>query len=293
MGGVRARGVSSAAVPGVVCRRTRALHLTGPAFRAFASSQRPRQLNMVVSRQGSLAWSFPAGYSMKVSLKVWLDRLKDEDEAVRKRARRTFCAMSPADKKAVPELIDALNSGDKVARYWATRGLSGIGPAAKAAVPSLTEALHTEDSDFRFWVVTALSSIGSEAQAAIPPLIELLHDPVFGIRQAVADSLIRIDPEANGVVPALVETLDKDENEFVREEVIRALGQIATPQSLRALVNALVDRNPDVRRYAAIGLKMLGFKAKPVIQDVRKALASKLDNIMRGDLEIALKRMEG
>jgi HEAT repeat protein len=229
---------------------------------------------------------------MKVSLKVWLDRLKDENETVRKRATRTFCAMSPADEKAVPELIDALNSGDNVARYWATRGLSGIGPAAKAAVPSLTEALHTDDADFRFWVVTALSSIGKEAQDAVPRLLELLQDPVFGIRQAVADALMQINPEANGVVPALVETLDTDENEFVREEVIRALGQVATPQSLRALVNSLGDRNPDVRRWAAIGLKMLGAKAKPVIQDVRKALATDLDDIMRDDLEIALQRME-
>lgn len=229
---------------------------------------------------------------MKVSLRVWLDRLKDDDEAVRKRARRTFCAMSPTDVRAVPELIDALNSGDTVFRYWATRGLSGIGPAAKAAVPPLTEALHADDSDFRFWVVTALASIGKDAKGAIPRLIERLHDPVFGIRQAVADALIRIDPEANGVVSALVETLDKDDNEFVREEVIRALGQVATPQTLRALVNALVDRNPGVRGWAAIGIKMLGFKARPVIEDVRKALATDLDEIMRDDLEIAMKRME-
>ena len=80
--------------------------------------------------------------------------------------------------------------------------------------------------------------------------------------------------------------------EFVREEVVRALGQVATPQTLRALVNALGDRNSDVQRWAAIGLKMLGIKAKPVIEDVRKALATDLDDITRGDLEIALKRME-
>jgi HEAT repeat protein len=229
---------------------------------------------------------------MKGSVNAWLDRLKDDEEAVRKRARRIFCGLTPADKKVVPELIEALNSGDTVFRYWATRGLSAIGPAANTAVPSLIAVLETDDDDFRFWVVTALSSIGSEARNAVPRLIGLLRDPVFGIRSAVADALVKIDPEADAIVPALLETLETDENEFVREQVTRQLGRVGTPQAVDALVAALGDRNTDVRRYAAIGLKILGSKAKHAIADVRKALATKLDNIMRADLEIALQRME-
>jgi HEAT repeat protein len=185
-----------------------------------------------------------------------------------------------------------LNSGDTVFRYWATRGLSAIRPAANTAVPSLIAALEAHDPDFRFWVVTALSSIGSEARTAVPRLFGLLRDPAFGIRQAVAHALGQIDPEADALVPALLETLAADENEFVREEVIRALGRVGTPQAVNALVAALGDRDNDVRRWAAIGLKMLGSKAKHAIEDVRKALATNLDDIVRADLEIALQRME-
>ena len=45
------------------------------------------------------------GYSMKGSVHVWLDRLKNENETVRKRAKRTFCELTPADKNVVPELV--------------------------------------------------------------------------------------------------------------------------------------------------------------------------------------------
>ncbi len=229
---------------------------------------------------------------MAKSVKLWFGRLHDNDESLRRGARRVLAGLTPADKKAVPDLLVYLKSNDPTSRYWAARGLSGVGPDAKDAVPALIESLKDENEDCRFWAVTALSSIGAEALDAIPPLIGLLRDSVFGVRAAVAGALVRIAPTAESVLHALVEMLETDENEYVREEVIRALGKIGTAGAVSALVNALNDRNLDVRRYAAIGLKMLGSKAKQAIPEIKRIMTTDLSDGVRGDLEIALNRME-
>jgi HEAT repeat protein len=230
---------------------------------------------------------------MNPSAKFWLSQLNDGIESVRDGARRALCSLTPDDREDVPDLIEALDGSDPVLGYWAARGLSGIGPAALEALPALTTALSAKDSDVRFWAVTALSSVGPPARSAIPRLTEMLDDPVFGVRQAVTGALVRIAPTDDAVSAALVGTLRTDGNEGVREEAVGALGRAGTPSAVNALADALADHNLGVRRYAAIGLKMLGSRAGAAIDRVRRALASAPDESVRIQLEVALSRMEG
>jgi HEAT repeat protein len=170
--------------------------------------------------------------------------------------------------------------------------LSGIGPDAQAAVPALIESLSDKDDDCRFWAVTALSSIGPAAADALPPLIEHLEDPAFGIRQAVADALSRIAPTATQVVPALVTTLARDDNPYVREEVVRVLGHLGTPEAVAALIGTLTDPSSEVRRYTVIGLKMLGAKAKEASEALQTLMENETDEGVRSQAKVALRRME-
>lgn len=211
---------------------------------------------------------------MAKSPKVWLPKLKAQDENVRKSARRYFCSFTPKDKAAVPDLIETLESGDSVFGYWAARALSGIGPEAKGAVPALITTLGSDDPDVRFWAVTALSSIGSEAKGAIPMLIDLFQDPVFGVRQAVADALVRIDPTGSPVISMLVNVLKKDESKWVRQKIVQMLGHTESPRAVPALAEALADQDPDVRRYAVIALKVLGPAAKEAIPAIKAFLTT-------------------
>lgn len=225
------------------------------------------------------------------SITLWLSRLTDSSEAVRKRAQRAFCSLTPNHSRLVPQLVAVVEGGDPVLGFWAARGLSGIGPAAADAVPALIVALDTPDAQFRFWVATALWSIGPTARDAIPKLVTLLDDPAPWVRQAVATGLVEIAPGDDAAATPLIERLSTDVSESVRVEFIRALGRSGSPRAVLALGKALSDRNHEVQRVAAIHLKVLGSRAKAAIDDIRKALTAGLAEGVRLDLEIALNRI--
>jgi len=192
---------------------------------------------------------------MDESPTVWLDRLKHADDGVRHRAKLALGGLSPADKDAAPELVDALSRGD---------------------------------AETRFWAATALARLRSEARDALPALVERLTDPAFGSRQAAAHALGRIGPEADPAAPALVRTLKADRNGFVRQDVVRALGEIGTPAAGDALAGALDDRDPEVRRCAAVALKALGPKAKGAAPALRRRLAGETTRAVRDQIKAAL-----
>lgn len=192
---------------------------------------------------------------MDESPTVWLDRLKHADDGVRHRAKLVLGGLTPADKDAVAELVDALNR---------------------------------DDAETRFWAATALARLRSEACDAVPALVERLNDPAYGNRQAAAHALGRIGPEADPAVPALVRTLKADRNGFVRQDVVRALGEIGTPAAVDALAGALDDRDPEVRRCAAVALKTLGPKAKGAAQALSRRLGGETKRTVRDQIEAAL-----
>ena len=229
---------------------------------------------------------------MAKSLKLWFSRLHDKDENKRRQAKSVLAGLTPDDKKCIPDLLAYLKCNDSAHRYWAARGLSAIGPHAKDAASTLIDALRDKDDDCRFWAIIALSSIGPAAKDATPRLIEHLHDRAFGIRQAAAAALSVINPAAREVVPALVRVLASDKNNYVREEIVRALGKIGTKGAVAALIGALTDDSRDVRWYAAIGLKMLGARAKEAKKALQTLMANESDELIRSQAEVALRRMQ-
>lgn len=195
---------------------------------------------------------------MRVSPEVWLARLKNKDENTHHEAKRFLGGLTPSDREYVP---------------------------------GLTQALKSDDSEFRFWAATALACIRSEARDAVPELIALLQDEVFGNRQSAAHALGCIGPAANPAVPELVKALSGDRNMLVRQEIVRALGGIGTPEAITALIGALADPDQDVRRYAVISLKMLGSEAKEAIPALKQIMMSEKDQGIRDQVEAALKLM--
>jgi HEAT repeat protein len=90
----------------------------------------------------------------------------------------------------------------------------------------------------------------------------------------------------------LVKTLESDENQYVREEIVRALGRIGTADAVAALIGTLTDRSNDVRWEAAIGLKMLGRKAKKAREALQNLMIIESDENIRSQAEAALRRMK-
>ncbi len=195
---------------------------------------------------------------MKESPRVWLTRLKHEKADIRYEAKLLLGGLTPDDADYVPELIQALKG---------------------------------EDSECRFWAATALACIGSGAKDAVPEMIDLLQDQVLGNRQAAAHSLGCIGLDADPAVPALEKTLQHDRNQYVRREVVRALGGIGTQKAVAALIGALNDPDPGVRRCAVISVKILGSRAKEAIPALRHIMTKEKDQEIRRRAEAALRLM--
>src|SRR5581483_5287964 len=107
-------------------------------------------------------------------------------------------------------------------------------------------AMKNEDSVVRFWAITGAAEVAVEQ--TVPALRLALKDVAPSVRIAAADSLFRLG-KPDEAVPALREAL-KSENEYVRLAAINVLdrmGEKARP-ALEDFKKALKDSNQYVVR---------------------------------------------
>src|SRR5262249_54172830 len=105
----------------------------------------------------------------------------------------------------------------------------------------LIEALKNPDEMVRAAAAMKIGWLAPPMVEAIGALIELLDDPRFGNRQHATAALGHMGEAAEVVVPALARRLGVDDNEFVRGEICRALGEIGTEAAVTTLIPALKD----------------------------------------------------
>ena len=86
-----------------------------------------------------------------------------------------------------------------------------------------------QDQDVRAHAAWALGSIGEDAKDAVPALTQALQDPE--VRGDATEALVQMGKDA---VPALVQAL-QDQNEYVRLHAAWALGEMGTPEALKAV----------------------------------------------------------
>ena len=91
-----------------------------------------------------------------------VQKLKDKDKEVRRKAASTLGAMGLDAEEAVPALIEAFKDQDEDVRGSAADALGKIGPAAEEAVPALIAARKDADKAVRFAAELALYRIRGE-----------------------------------------------------------------------------------------------------------------------------------
>ncbi|MGE3852726.1 MAG: HEAT repeat domain-containing protein, partial [Planctomycetota bacterium] len=148
-------------------------------------------------------------------------------------------------------------------RRRAATALGSFGPLARTAVPALQALLADEYPHNREAAATSLGKIGRDAAAAAPKLKQMVvGDPHRHARHAALLALLALRLARADIAPTLVTAL-ADENEFVRADAAKALGELGDPgDSGPAVVAGLTARlaDPDVwvRGAAAGSLAQLG-----------------------------------
>ena len=185
--------------------------------------------------------------------------LENGDDSERYEAAEQLKEMGPWAAPAVPALIKALRDEDWANRSNVAEALGEVGPKAVNAIPALTKALQNdEDSIVQSNAAEALGKIGNPN--AIPILISALENEDDSVRRSAVDALEGFGHKAKTAVPALVRAVKNDKaNGWVAASALGAIDAegISTP----VLIEALGNSNSRMRRFAAIGLRLIGPKA--------------------------------
>jgi len=216
-----------------------------------------------------------------------------EQEAVRSARERLVFALRDGDvtvreaaAKALrhfPEARDGLVSslaGDRNpnAREYAALALESFEPD-KAATEVLLKALQDEDAAVRKAAAQALKK-----QAQVP------EDPELRIRFLCAGQNWKELRKQGVAATDSLKVLLRDRNEDVRRSVVETLGAIRAAGAVRELGISLSDSHQDVRREAAVALRLIGDPA--ALDALRTALPKEGFREVKAEIERTIQKLE-
>ncbi len=184
------------------------------------------------------------------------------------------------DAQTLATAIDQLVSFDFPTRTNAARVVRRT-PAAEAIPALATAARSHKDGYVRYRALVLLAGFGEAT--ATDTMRALIADPNDRVR-AVVYAWFERHPVAE-VYPILIEALDKEQSEFVRPALTRALAAAHQDPAVRAAVTPLITRGEDYFRGSVI--EALGdyraVWAAPIIAEV-----AKLDGPLQDDAITAI-----
>jgi HEAT repeat protein len=179
--------------------------------------------------------------------------------------------------------INNLGKFDAATRIAAARTVRRAPPAQ--AVPALMDAVRTDaDGYVRFRALVLLSGFNDPRTRDV--MLAALNDPNDRLR-TVAYAYFEYNPEPE-MAARLLKALDKEESEFVRPALTRALAAYGSDTAVRAALTRLVMQGQDLFRSAvieAIGDYRATYALEPVMQ------VAKLDGPLQDDAVLALGKL--
>jgi HEAT repeat protein len=162
-----------------------------------------------------------------------------------------------ADERVLDPLIAALANPNWIVRMHAAKALGRIKDVR--AIEPLIPLLQDKVKAVREEIATALADIGDPA---LPSLLEALKHPEWLVRLHAVEALGK-SRSAEAVEP-LLWVLFNDHDQAVREDVVRALGQLGDDRAMEFLVTAM--KEPGLRTLAVEALGKIGDRrAVPVL----------------------------
>jgi HEAT repeat protein len=177
--------------------------------------------------------------------------------SVRKDAIIALGKIGPA---AAPALLPLLSHVHPGVRQAAAKALGSAGVRGAKAIKALSGLLQDEDVEVRRTVVTALRSAERDA---LPALLEALKDADEEVQTRAILGLSRYGPE---IVPVLLKAYSACRADN-RRYILQLLGEHgpAASEALPLLEEALLHRDHELRRAAAVTLGKIGPAALPAL----------------------------
>ncbi|OGW70307.1 MAG: hypothetical protein A3A88_04335 [Nitrospirae bacterium RIFCSPLOWO2_01_FULL_62_17] len=173
--------------------------------------------------------------------------LRDQNLTVQESAAAILASIG--DARVADQLIAALTSADWVVRMHAAKALGRIGDAK--AIPALMPLLQDKVKAVREEISGALARLGP---AAIPVLVEALTHQEWLVRLHAVESMGKTkSPDA---VDPLLRLLFNDRDSSLREDAVRALGEIGDARAVEFLLTAI--KEPGLRPLVAEALGKIG-----------------------------------
>lgn len=217
----------------------------------------------------------------------------DDDARVRARAAMTWGRL--AGRQAIPRLTEMLDDRVVHVRHCALLGLGATGEidATRELLALVDDPKSARDVSAHASSV-AMMSLAIGRHYGMPDLVERYVDDVLETVDRKDDDRLAsaafvydaLSPSDRLRRHALAVAGDDRFDVIARCNALMSLGKSADVTATSTLVEALDDRDVDVRRAAAIGLTRHG--DRPLVADLTAALAEENDAVARGHLVIAL-----
>ncbi len=184
--------------------------------------------------------------------------LSDPQVGVQESASAVLASI--ADGRVLAPLIASLGNRDWIVRMHAAKALGRI--KDPSALEPMIPLLQDKVKAVREEATVALAAIGD---AAIPSLLEALRHAEWLVRLHAVEALGKM--RSSAAVEPLLSVLFNDQDQAIREDVVRALGQIGDGRAVEFLVTAM--KEPGLRTLAVEALGRIGDRrAVPVLINV-------------------------
>ena len=186
--------------------------------------------------------------------------LADPELSVQEAASSVLASI--ADGRVRDPLIKALNSHDWIVRMHAVKALGRLKDSE--SVPALCPLLQDKVKAVREEVSSALAAIG---EAAIPSLLDALAHEEWLVRLHAVESLGKT--KSQKAVEPLLWAVFNDADSAIREDAVRALGDLGHAEAVDFLLTAL--KEPGLRTSAVEALGRIGDRrAVPTLIEIVK-----------------------